>query len=47
MLFRSAEALEKLINGLEKKGYRLVPVSELIYKEGYHLDAAGRQMKDR
>ncbi len=43
----TAKALEKLINGLEKKGYRLVPVSELIYKEGYHLDAAGRQMKDR
>ena len=43
----TAEALEKLINKLEKKGYLLVTVSELIYKDGYHLDVTGRQIKER
>lgn len=42
----TAEALEKLINKLEKKGYQIVPVSELIYREGYHMDVTGRQIKD-
>lgn len=42
----TAQALEKLIAGLEEQGYELVPVSELIYKERYHLNGEGRQMKD-
>lgn len=42
----TADALEPLIDGLEKKGYEIVPVSQLIYKDGYHLDVAGRQIKD-
>jgi hypothetical protein len=25
----------------------LVPVSELIYKENYHLDVTGRQIKNK
>lgn len=41
----TAEALEKIITGLKKKRYQIVPVSELIYKNNYHLDASGRQMK--
>lgn len=42
----TAQALEKLIAGLEEQGYGIVPVSELIYKEKYHLNGEGRQMKD-
>ena len=46
MLFRSAEALESLITGLQEKGYEIVPISELIYKDNYHMDVSGRQIKD-
>lgn len=39
----TAQALEQLITGLQKKGFTLVPVSELIYRENYQIDAEGRQ----
>ena len=42
----TAEALPKIIEGLRAKGYELVPISELIYKDNYHLDVTGRQIKD-
>ena len=42
----TAEALPKVIEGLKAKGYEIVPISELIYKENYHLDVTGRQIKD-
>ena len=42
----TAEALERLITGLQEKGYEIVPVSELIYREIYHMDVTGRQIKD-
>ena len=42
----TAQALPKVIEGLKAKGYEIVPVSELIYKENYHLDVTGRQIKD-
>ena len=42
----TAEALPKVIEGLLEKGYEIVPISELIYKENYHLDVTGRQIKD-
>ncbi|MDD5900396.1 MAG: polysaccharide deacetylase family protein [Lachnospiraceae bacterium] len=37
------EALEAVILGLKEKGYTLVPISELIYKENYEMDHEGRQ----
>ena len=40
------ELIEKVIEGLKAKGYEIVPISELIYKENYHLDVTGRQIKD-
>ena len=43
----TADALDGLLTELEKKGYEMVPVSELIYKKGYYLDAAGRQLKKK
>ncbi len=42
----TAMALPKVIEGLQAKGYEIVPISELIYKENYHLDVTGRQMKE-
>lgn len=40
------QALEKLITGIEDKGYELVPVSALIWKKGYHVDPNGRQISE-
>lgn len=40
----TAEALPEIIKGLKAKGYEIVPVSELIYKENYILDNEGRQI---
>ena len=31
---------------IQEKGYEIVPVSELIYRENYHMDVTGRQIKD-
>lgn len=42
----TAEALDDLITGLKSKGYEIVPVSALIYKDSYHMDVTGRQISD-
>lgn len=42
----TAQALPKVIEGLKAKGYEIVPISELIYKDNYHLDVTGRQIQD-
>ena len=42
----TADALESVIRGLKEKGYEIVPISELIYRENYHMDPAGRQISD-
>lgn len=42
----TAEALPKVIAGLQEKGYEIVPVSELIYKDNFHMDSDGRQIND-
>lgn len=42
----TAQALEKLIAGLEEQGYAIVPVSQLIYRDRYHLNGEGRQVKN-
>lgn len=39
------DALDAMITGLKDKGYEIVPVSELIYREDYHMDVTGRQIK--
>ncbi|MDR1913148.1 MAG: polysaccharide deacetylase family protein [Clostridiales bacterium] len=36
-------ALPIILKGLKDKGYTIGPVSDLIYKENYKLDTAGRQ----
>lgn len=42
----TADALDTLITTLQEKGYELVPISELIYRNNYHLDHEGRQIAD-
>ena len=38
------EALPGIIESLQKDGYRIVPVSELILKENYTIDSSGMQI---
>ncbi len=40
----TAAALERVITGLQAQGYTLVPLSELIYRENYHMNHEGRQV---
>lgn len=37
------DALPRVIAGLQEKGFEIVPVSRLIYKENYEMDHEGRQ----
>lgn len=39
----TAQALDTMITALQAKGYELVPVSQLIYKDKYYLDPTGKQ----
>lgn len=39
----TAEALDAVLTNLKEQGYRIVPVGQLIYKENYCLDVAGKQ----
>lgn len=41
----TAAALDTLIDTLEKEGYEIVPLSELIYRDNYHLNHEGRQIR--
>lgn len=42
----TADALDTMITTLKEAGYELVPVSELIMRDGYHMDNEGRQIAD-
>jgi peptidoglycan/xylan/chitin deacetylase (PgdA/CDA1 family) len=37
------EALPGIIESLQKQGYKIIPISQLIYKDNYTIDNAGRQ----
>ena len=37
------EALPIILENLQKEGYKIVPVSELIYKDNYYIDHTGMQ----
>ena len=40
----TAQVLEQLIDGLQKKGYRLVRMSDIIYQKNYEINTEGRQI---
>ena len=42
----TALALPKVIEGLQEKGFQIVPISKLIYKDNYHMEPDGSQVKD-
>lgn len=42
----TADALDTMITTLKEKGYTFVPVSELIYRENYHMNHEGQQIPD-
>lgn len=41
------EYLPIVIERLQEEGFELVPVSELIYKDDFHMDNTGRQIKGK
>ena len=41
----TANSLDMIIKNIKKEGYKIVPVSELIYKDNYIIDINGRQKK--
>lgn len=42
----TAQALDTMITTLKEAGYTFVPLSELIYKDNYHMNHDGRQIMD-
>jgi polysaccharide deacetylase family sporulation protein PdaB len=40
----TAQALDTMITKLKEQGYELVPISQLIYRDNYHMDHEGRQI---
>lgn len=42
----TAQALEDVIKGLQAQGYTIVPISQLIIRENFHMDANGMQIAD-
>ncbi|MDO5408704.1 MAG: polysaccharide deacetylase family protein [Eubacteriales bacterium] len=42
----TSSALEEIIQGIQAKGYQIVPVSWIIYENHYHMDYAGNQISD-
>jgi peptidoglycan/xylan/chitin deacetylase (PgdA/CDA1 family) len=42
----TAEALDKMLTSLKEQGYEIVPISELILKENFHMDVTGKQIED-
>jgi len=42
----TAQALPTIIEKLQAEGYEIVPISKLIYKDNYHLDVTGKQIKN-
>ena len=41
----TANSLDMIITNIKNKGFTIVPVSELIYKENYSIDNNGMQYK--
>lgn len=42
----TAQALPSVIEKLQTAGYEIVPISELIYRDDYHMDVTGKQIKN-
>lgn len=42
----TAEALDEMLTNLKNQGYKIVPISELIIREDFHMDVTGMQIAD-
>lgn len=42
-----SEYLPIVIERLQREGYEIVPISELIYKDNFYIDNTGRQIPDK
>ncbi len=42
----TAQALPAVIEKLHAEGYEIVPISKLIYRNDYHMDVTGKQIKN-
>ena len=42
----TAEALDTMLTNLKEQGYEIVPISELIMRENFHMDVTGKQIAD-
>ncbi|MDO5573820.1 MAG: polysaccharide deacetylase family protein [bacterium] len=43
----TADALDAILTGLKEQGYSILPLSELIIREDYHLDHTGKQIPNQ
>lgn len=41
----TADSLDMLLKNIKQKGFEVVPVSELIYKDSYRIDSTGMQIQ--
>lgn len=42
----TADSLDMLIKNIKQKGYEVVRISDLIYKENYKINTNGTQVKN-
>ena len=38
------EVLDTILKGIKERGFEIVPISELIHREGFEMDHEGRQI---
>ena len=41
----TADSLDMLLKNIKQKGFNIVPISELIYKDNYTIDSTGMQIQ--
>lgn len=42
----TAEALDEMLTNLKNQGYEIVPISQLIIRDNFHMDVTGQQIAD-
>lgn len=43
----TASALDTVLTRLKEQGYSILPLSELILREDYHMDHTGKQIPNQ
>ena len=42
----TADSLDMLLKNIKEKGFNIVPISNLVYKDNYHIDSTGMQIPE-